>query len=77
MKKDIKLKGVLLEIVGTKTTGNTGLQAFDKFLNEDESFIDETDFGFQERGFKYFSNRLKQAKGYYKELYTNDVFVDF
>jgi hypothetical protein len=77
MKKDIKLKGVLLEIVGTKTTGNTGLQTFDKFIKEDETFIDENDFGFQERGFKHFGKKLKEAKEFYTELYRNEIFVDF
>lgn len=77
MKKEIKLKGVLLEVVGTKTDGNTGLQSFDAFLNSDNDLIDKNDFGFQVRGFEFFSKRLKEAKLYYKELYSSEVFVDF
>lgn len=79
MKKDIKLKGVLLDVVGTKTDGNTGLQSFDAFLEADKDFIDKNDFGFQVRGrgFDFFSKKLKEAKLFYKELYSNEDFVDF
>lgn len=77
MKKEIKLKGVLLDVVGTKTDGNSGLQSFDAFLEADNDLVDKYDFGFQMRGFEFFSKRLKEAKLYYKELYSNEVFVDF
>ncbi len=77
MKKDIKLKGVLLEVVGTKTAGNTGLQSFNAFLEADKEIVDKNDFGFQMRGFEFYSKKLKEAKSVYKELYSNEVFVDF
>jgi len=77
MKKDIKLKGVLLEVVGTKTVGNTGLQSFNAFLEADKDIVDKNDFGFQMRGFEFYSKKLKEAKSVYKELYSNEVFVDF
>ncbi len=77
MKKNIKLKGVLLEVVGTKTKGNNGLQSFTAFLEADKDLVAKNDFGFQERGFEFYSKKLKEAKLFYKELYTNEVFVDF
>ncbi len=77
MKKDIKLKGVLLEIVGTKTDGNTGLQSFDAFVAADKELLSNKDFGFQERGFEFYTKKLMDAKSYYKQLYNNEEFVDF
>ena len=77
MKNDIKLKGVLLEVVGTKTDGNTGLQSFNAFLEADKDLVAQNDFGFQTRGFEYYSKRLKEAKLFYKELYSNEEFVNF
>ncbi len=77
MKNDIKLKGVLLEVVGAKTEGNTGLQPFDAFLEADKEIIVKKNFGFQERGFDFYSKRLKEAKLFYEELYTNEEFVNF
>ena len=77
MKNNIKLKGVLLEVVGTKTEGNTGLQSFDSFLEADIDLVNKKNFGFQERGFDFYSKKLKEAKLFYKELYTNEEFVNF
>ena len=77
MKKDIKLKGVLLEVVGAKTVGNTGLNTFNAFLEADKDIVGKNDFGFQEKGFEFFSKRLKEAKLFYKELYSNEEFVNF
>ena len=61
MKNNIKLKGVLLEVVGTKTEGNTGLQSFDSFLEADIDLVNKKNFGFQERGFDFYSKKLKEA----------------